>query len=32
MATRIGDEVTIELLDAFAAAWNRHDVDALMTS
>jgi steroid delta-isomerase-like uncharacterized protein len=23
--------VTIEVLDAFAEAWNRHDVDALMT-
>jgi steroid delta-isomerase-like uncharacterized protein len=23
--------VTIEVLDAFAKAWNRHDVDALMT-
>lgn len=24
-------EVTTEFLDAFAAAWNRHDVDALMS-
>ena len=24
------DEVTIELLEAFADAWNRHDIDALM--
>lgn len=24
-------EITIELLQAFADAWNRHDVDALMT-
>ena len=23
--------VTIELLEAFSAAWNRHDADALMT-
>ena len=31
MKTAITDEVTLEFLDAFAAAWNRHDVDALMT-
>jgi ketosteroid isomerase-like protein len=24
-------EVTTELLQAFAEAWNRHDVDALMS-
>ena len=24
-------EVTVEMLQAFADAWNRHDVDALMT-
>ena len=30
MKTAITDEVTLEFLDAFAAAWNRHDVDALM--
>ena len=26
-----GTSVTVEDLDAFAKAWNRHDVDALMT-
>ena len=31
MKTAIADEVTLEFLDAFAAAWNRHDADALMT-
>ncbi len=31
MKTTITDEVTLDFLDAFAAAWNRHDVDALMT-
>ena len=31
MKTTVTDEVTTEFLDAFAAAWNRHDVDALMT-
>lgn len=30
MATTI-PEVTTEFLEAFAAAWNRHDVDALMS-
>jgi steroid delta-isomerase-like uncharacterized protein len=25
------DEVTIEFLEAFADAWNRHDVDSLMS-
>ena len=25
------EEVTVEVLQAFADAWNRHDVDALMT-
>lgn len=25
------DSVTVEMLDAFAAAWNRHDADALMS-
>jgi steroid delta-isomerase-like uncharacterized protein len=25
------DQVTVKFLDAFADAWNRHDVDALMT-
>ncbi|MFQ6028461.1 MAG: nuclear transport factor 2 family protein [Dehalococcoidia bacterium] len=27
---RAGDKVTVEFLQAFADAWNRHDVDALM--
>lgn len=31
MKTAVKDEVTLEFLDAFAAAWNRHDADALMT-
>ncbi|MFQ5932416.1 MAG: nuclear transport factor 2 family protein [Nitrospiraceae bacterium] len=31
MTTDIVNEVTVEFLDAFADAWNRHDVDALMT-
>ena len=31
MKTPLSDEVTLEFLDAFAAAWNRHDADALMT-
>ena len=25
-------EVTIEFLDAFAEAWNRHDVEAIMSA
>src|SRR4051794_31756809 len=25
-------EITFEFLDAFAAAWNRHDVDAIMSA
>ena len=25
-------EVTVEFLDAFGAAWNRHDVDAIMAA
>jgi steroid delta-isomerase-like uncharacterized protein len=25
------EQVTIEVLEAFAEAWNRHDIDALMT-
>ena len=29
--TEITVEVTTELLEAFADAWNRHDVDALMS-
>ena len=31
MTAHVEDEVTIAFLEAFAAAWNRHDVDALMT-
>jgi len=27
----VTSEVTVETLDAFADAWNRHDVDALMS-
>ena len=27
----VSSDVTIEMLDAFAAAWNRHDADALMS-
>ena len=27
---RYDDEVTLEFLQAFADAWNRHDLDALM--
>jgi hypothetical protein len=26
------DGVTFEFLDAFANAWNRHDVDAILTA
>lgn len=29
--TNESDEVSIEFLEAFADAWNRHDVDALMS-
>ena len=29
--TDTGSSVTIEMLDAFADAWNRHDIDALMS-
>lgn len=29
-STAADDATTLTLLDAFAAAWNRHDVDALM--
>jgi steroid delta-isomerase-like uncharacterized protein len=29
--TNHADEVTVEFLEAFAEAWNRHDVDALMS-
>ena len=31
MATTMGSEVTIQFLDAFGDAWNRHDVDDMMT-
>ena len=31
MASRVSSEVTVEMLDAFANAWNRHDADALMS-
>jgi steroid delta-isomerase-like uncharacterized protein len=30
MAIALGNEVTIEFLDAFGDAWNRHDVDGIM--
>jgi steroid delta-isomerase-like uncharacterized protein len=30
MATAISSEVTLEFLDAFGEAWNRHDVEAIM--
>lgn len=30
MTTDLRNEVALEFLDAFAGAWNRHDVDALM--
>ena len=29
--TNKSDEITIEILEAFADAWNRHDVDDLMS-
>jgi ketosteroid isomerase-like protein len=29
MTSALKDEVTVQFLDAFAGAWNRHDVDAL---
>jgi steroid delta-isomerase-like uncharacterized protein len=29
--TAIRNEITVEILEAFAQAWNRHDVEALMT-
>ena len=28
----VTSEVTTEMLQAFAEAWNRHDLDALMSS
>ena len=33
MATQTKDEqITVEFLEAFAAAWNRHDTDAIMAA
>ena len=32
MAVAVTNEVTLEFLEAFGAAWNRHDVDAIMAS
>jgi len=32
MAIATANEVTLEFLEAFGAAWNRHDVDAIMSS
>jgi steroid delta-isomerase-like uncharacterized protein len=31
MTLNVSSEVTVEMLDAFADAWNRHDADALMS-
>src|SRR5581483_12100452 len=31
MTTTAGNQVTVEFLQAFADAWNAHDVDALMS-
>ena len=31
MAIAVSNEVTIKFLDAFGDAWNRHDVDDIMT-
>ena len=31
MATILSREISLEFLDAFGDAWNRHDVDAIMT-
>jgi steroid delta-isomerase-like uncharacterized protein len=31
MAMTMSSEVTIQFLDAFGDAWNRHDVDSIMT-
>jgi steroid delta-isomerase-like uncharacterized protein len=31
MATTMSPEVSTEFLDAFGEAWNRHDVDTIMT-
>ena len=30
MATAVANEVTVQMLEAFGNAWNRHDVDAIM--
>ena len=32
MAIATANEVTLEFLEAFGAAWNRHDIDAIMAS
>ena len=32
MAIGTRDEVTVSFLEAFGAAWNRHDVDAIMAA
>ena len=32
MAIATANEVTLEFLEAFGAAWNRHDVDAIMAA
>ncbi len=32
MAIGTANEVTLEFLEAFGAAWNRHDADAIMAS
>ncbi len=32
MAIALANEVILEFLEAFGAAWNRHDVDAIMAS
>jgi len=32
MPTAVSNEVTPEFLEAFGAAWNRHDVDAIMAA
>lgn len=31
MLSNVSSEVTVEMLDAFADAWNRHDANALMS-
>jgi len=32
MPTAVWNEVTLEFLEAFGAAWNRHDIDAIMAA